>query len=128
MDEGFAFDLAAADWRRSLTDEKSFVEALATRLSQALPEKTRVERERHLFSKEEVVRSIAVAFDRNEYMLHFEKRHGVRTERAVVVRGIRLKTEPLEFSQWLSALSTEITEYANSHMHLRSVLEQFLMS
>jgi len=128
LEEGLSFDLSAAAWRQSLSDEKSFVEALATRLSGALPDKTQVTRERKLFSKVERVRQIIVAFDRDEYLLNFDPSHGVRTDRATVVRGIRLKTESVSFPEWLSALSAEITAYAQEHQHVRALLEEFLMS
>lgn len=128
MEDGLNFDLSAAAWRKSLTDEKAFVEALATRLSAALPDKTEVVRERKLFSKVECVRKIRVVFERTEYALDFDERHGIKTERATVVRGIRLKTDVVSFTEWLKALSAEITEFAESHVHVRAALEQFLMS
>lgn len=128
LDDGFTFDLTAAAWRHSMADEKAFVGALATRLEKALPQMTQVEREHKLFSDEHPVREIRVSFETTEYRLSFDKRHGIVTEKAKVVRGIRLKTDAVEFVEWLSQLSAELTEYARQHEHLREDLEKFLMS
>lgn len=128
MNEGETFDLSAASWRRGLTDEKAYVEALATRLAQALPGSTRVEREHHLLSGEQSVRSIEVEFERNTYRLRFEKHKGVSAERAKIVRGIALKTEPLGFAEWLSGLSSELAGLATQHEDSRKAIEQFLFS
>jgi hypothetical protein len=126
VDEAISFDLSAASWRRGLTDEKAYVEALATRLAQALPDKTKVERERRLFSSEAPVRTIEVLFDTTLYRLRFDKRHGMTTERAKVVRGISLKTDTVDFSQWLADLSKELNDLAQKHEETRSALERFL--
>lgn len=128
MEDGFSFDLSAAEWRHSLTDEKAYVKALATRLAQALPDKATVEYEHHLFSKEETVQRIEVAFDDTLYRLLFDKKHGIATERAKVVRGICLKTDPIPFAEWLSALSEELQAYAERHDEARASLERFLFS
>lgn len=128
MDERFSFDLSAAGWRRGLTDEKAYVEALATRLEQALPDKAVVEREHRLFSSEQVVRTIAIQFDTTLYRLHFDKRRGVSTERAKVVRGISLKTESVDFAEWLNDLSAELSQLAEEHESARDAMEKFLFS
>lgn len=128
LGEEFSFDLSAAEWRRSLTDEAAFIKALAVRLEQALPGKTRVERTRPLFSKEAWVSSIEVAFDAAVYRLTFDKRHGVTAEKAKVVRGIRLKTDPMTFEEWLQALSAELCNLAARHQDAREAMERFLFS
>jgi hypothetical protein len=128
MDDGFSFDLSAAEWRRNLTDEKAYVHALATRLAQALPDKAQVDYDRHLFSKEETVRLIEVHFENTTYRLHFDKRSGIATEKAKVVHGIALKTEGMPFTDWLDALSADLSTYADQHTHAREALERFLFS
>ena len=126
MDNGFTFDLSAATWRRSLADEQAFVEALATRLTQALPQTT-VERKTHLFSKHQEVIRIVIPIDTTDYLLSVES-HGISTSKAKVVRGIRLKTEEVAFETWLSDLSADLSRMAASHQDLRDNLERFLMS
>ncbi|WDL97878.1 hypothetical protein [Alicyclobacillus sp. ALC3] len=122
------FDLGAASWRRGLTDEKAYVEALATRLEKALPGQTTIEREHRLFSNEQAIRLIEIRLETHTYRLHFDKRRGMSTERAKVVRGIALKTEPISFSEWLAGVSQELEELAELHEEARSAIERFLFS
>jgi hypothetical protein len=122
------FDLSAAIWRKGLTDEKAFIAALAERLSQALPVKVRVEKKKKLFSKESYVSLIEVAFEDAHFIVNFHPQHGVTAEKAKVVRDIRLKTDRIDFDDWLSALSSEIELYAQKHSDIRSSLERFLLN
>lgn len=128
MEDGFSFDLSAAEWRRGIADEKAFVEALATRFEQALPEKTTVRREHSLFSKTQRVERIEITFATTEYILEFAPKRGITTTRAKVVRGIRLKTEEIPFAAWLDELSGTIREFAEENEELRNHLERFLLS
>lgn len=128
MDDELTFDLSAASWRRSMADEKAFVQALAVRLEQALPGMARVERKHHWFSKEETVEWVEVVFESVVFRLDYDQRHGVTTEKSKVVRGIRLKTEALSFEDWLTALSEELRDYAVLHTNARDALERFLFS
>ncbi len=128
MEEPFSFDLSSASWRRSIQDEHAFVEALATRFERALPDKTTVVRERSLFVKPPRVKRIEISFDNTEFVLDFVPKHGIQTYVAKVVRGIRLKTDEVPFTEWLSSLSETVHAYAAAHEELRERLESFLMS
>lgn len=122
------FDLQAAQWRRDYSDEKAFVEALATRFSQALPYQTTVERTGFAFSKNRPVKLIRIQFDDEWYELHMEKGLGVRTELQKVVRGIRLSSDQLSFSHWLESLSAALQKYVEQHEDVRETAYRFLMS
>lgn len=123
------FDLSAAIWRKGLTDEKAFIAALAERLSQALPGKVRVEQKKKLFSKDGgYVSRIEVAFEDAHFIVTFHPQQGVTAEQAKVVREIRLKTNRVDFEDWLAALSSEIECYAQKHSDIRSSLERFLLN
>lgn len=128
MDENLSFDLSAAAWRHAVGDEKAYVHALAVRLEQALPNLTRIERQRSWFSKEDTIRSIEVTFDEVVFRLGFDKRTGIHAEKSKVVRGIRLKTDLVDFSTWIDDLSRELSEYAALHQQARDVMERFLLS
>jgi hypothetical protein len=123
----FAFDLSAASWRKDIQDERAFVEALATRFEQALPGHTSVERSRGLFVKNPRVQKLELTFHDKSYLLEFTG-GGIQTFRATVVRGIRLKTEPLPTSAWLQGLSEEVTAMAAQQDEVRDAVERFLMS
>ncbi len=124
--DGFLFDLSAAQWRNSISDETSLIEALAVRLEQALPKITTVTRSVSLFAKNKPLRSISVRFDDAEYMVTNDK-HGIRAEKGKIVRDIRLKTEQLSFPEWLNELSAALQTYAEQHAETRESLEQFLL-
>lgn len=126
--DDFTFDLSAAQWRKSIADERAFVEALAVRLEQALPGMVTVTRHFAFFAKDKRVQSIVVRLGDAEYELLQEKGHGgIRTQKGKVVRGVRLKTDELPFSGWLSELSAEIQRYSEEHQDTRETLEHFLL-
>lgn len=122
------FDLNAASWRQSITDESALIEALAVRLEDALPNKVIVQREKPLFSKETHVSKIEIGFETNTYILTFHKKHGIKAEKSKTVRGIKLKTENLKFEDWINQFSQELAQYAKENESARSVLEKFLLS
>ena len=89
------FELVAASLRADATDMAAFVEALAVKLEGALPGSVRVERRGGLFSREKRVRRIAVTMAETRYDL--ERDDGsLRTSRSSEVRGIVIKSEPLD--------------------------------
>jgi hypothetical protein len=96
--------------------------------SQALPGKVRVEKKKKLFSKDGYVSLIEVAFEDVQFMVNFHPQHGVTAEKAKGVRDIRLKTDRIDFDDWLSALSSEIELYVQKHSDIRSSLERFLLN
>jgi len=128
LDNSTSFDLSAAEWRVSFSDEKAFVQALAVRLEQALPGCVTVVRDSGWFSKEHRVNKIEVCLDEWVYRLLFNAKQGVTTERAKAIRGITLKTERVSFAPWLDSLSESLEAYAAAHAEAREVMHRFLMS
>lgn len=126
--DDFAFDLSAAQWRKSLTDERAFVEALAVRLLQALPSLVTVTRHFAFLAKEKRVKSIIVRLGDSEYELEqMRDGGGLQTSKGKVVRGVRLRSEVLSFADWLAQLSEDITRYSEEHEEARQTLERFLL-
>jgi hypothetical protein len=124
----FSFDLSAAQWRKSATDERAFVEALAIRLQQALPGMVTITRHFAFFAKDKRVHTIEVRLLNVEYELVQEKGAGVlRTSKGKVVHGVRLKSDELPFTDWLNHLSQDLEEYSNEHQDTRETLERFLL-
>ncbi len=126
--DGFSFDLSAAEWRKSATDEKTLAEALSVRLEQALPSKVIVERSHPLFSKQTPLKKITVNFEDEQFQLTYDNREGIRTTKAKVVRGIVLKTTLLSFTEWLDKLSSTLQTLAQQHEETREALQRFLLS
>ncbi|QQE79008.1 hypothetical protein [Alicyclobacillus sp. SO9] len=125
--DGFSFDLSAAQWRRSVQDEHTFVEALAVRLEQALPELVTVTRHFTLFSKDRRVHTISVRLGNADYELVQEKGRGIQTKKGKVVRGVRLKSDEIPFSEWLAELSKDLEAHAQMHEETRETMEHFLL-
>src|SRR6266702_2467613 len=106
MDEG-SFDMVAAGLRADATDLDAFVEALAVKLQGALPGRVAVGRQGGLFSRSKRVREISVDMGDCRYSL-VSAGGRIETARRNEVRGIAIKSEPLELDDWIAALSQEL--------------------
>jgi hypothetical protein len=125
MDE-LDFDLLTASLRADAGDLKAFAEALAVKLEQSLPGRTRVERRGDgLFARTKRVRGIAVDTGEVVYRLEVD---GALLEpcRLREVRGIVLKTEPLSLDEWIVELSRELTALAATSERERQALQRML--
>ncbi|HXD71347.1 MAG TPA: hypothetical protein VN615_15900 [Gaiellales bacterium] len=119
------FELVAASLRADATDLAAFVEALAVKLEGALPGSVRVERHGGLLSREKRVRRISVTMAETRYDL--ERDDGaLRTSRCSEVRGIVIKSEPLDLDAWIEALSRDLSEQARQSERARIALERLL--
>ena len=123
---GMEFELLAASLRADASDAVAFLEALATKLSGALPQRTQVERAGGLFSRAHHVRRIAVRLGEWEYALVAEPGGALEASRTHAVRGITLKSEPLSLDQWIDALSTDLTELARTSLQDQTALRRLL--
>jgi len=108
-------------------DTRGFLPLLAVVLSGALPDETLIERKGGLFQREKPVRKVSVTLGELVYTLE-DLGHGpLAASRVKVVRGIKLKTEPMPAESWLAELSAEIAERARQNekafFALRRLLE-----
>ena len=127
-DEPSGFDLAAAWTRRSGTDMRAFVEALAARLEPALPGRVSVERRRDgLFSSTSHVSRIEVRFD-DALMTVNQDRGQVRASRAKVVRGVTIGSQDLGVPAWLDEVVRRTQALGEGAGEAHAVLHDFLMS
>jgi len=131
--EGVAFggmieslDLDAAGLRSDEADLAARVEALAIRLEGALPGRTRVRRrsKRWVFGPKQVT-EIDVSVGDTAYLLGFDGRR-VSYERALAVRGIRIKREAMGARDWLAALEDQLRAEAQQSAEARAALERLL--
>ena len=103
--EAGGFELLAASLRADARDLDAFVEALATKLSAAFPDRTEVEREG--FRGRGRVRAVTVELGEHRYGL--ERGSGdVTCTRARAVRGIVLKNDELVLDEWIDSLSRDL--------------------
>ena len=122
------FDLSAAWYRRAQGDLRAFLEAFATRMEGAIPGHVTVERRRDgLFSKTSHVTKIAIDTGPNVYFVALENKR-LAARRSKAVRGVTLKSEPLDFPDWLAALNADIKRLAERDGAAHDVLHDFLMS
>ena len=120
------FDLVTASLRADAQDLRSFAEALAVKLEDALPDITRVERRGDgLFSRTKRVRRIAVTIDDAAYVLEVD---GARLTpiRQTEVRGIVLKRDELALDEWIDALGHALAALAAISEQSRAALERML--
>ena len=123
---GMEFELLAASLRADATDTAAFLEALATKLDGALPQRTQVERGGGLFSHNHPVRRLAVRLGEWEYALAAQPGGSLEASRTHAVRGITLKSEPLSLDQWITELSADLAELARTSLQDQMALRRLL--
>jgi hypothetical protein len=121
--EGGSFELLAASLRADARDLDTFLEALATKLSAAFPDSTKVERKG--FRGSGRVRAIDVELGEHRYRLEREP-SGPSCSRARTVRGIVLKNDELGLDAWIDALAQDVSETAEQSERGRVALERLL--
>lgn len=120
------FDLDGAVLRRSETELRAFVEALAVRIEGALPGRVTVERRRDsLFSSTRHVSRIAVRGERALYELRIDKAE-LSATRAKLVRGVSISTATLSARDWLAELRAELQALAEQAGSATDTLHGFL--
>lgn len=123
-DPGLDIELVTASLRADASDLGAFVEALAVKLEQALPNGVRVDRRGGLFGAKKV-RQISV--DAGDTRLRLDRDGAaVDTSRARLSGGIVLKTERIEIDEWLRELGRALAEQARRSAVTREALERML--
>ena len=118
-----SFDLLAASLRADTQDLRSFVEALAAKLTGAFPDRVRVDRGGLLGNKR--VKAVSVELGDERYELEHDDGR-VACRRSSVVRGITLKSKELELDAWIDELSHQLFEEAGRSERDRAALERLL--
>ena len=104
-----------------MSDQRNFVEQLAGTLERALPNETQVERKGGLFSEKKIV-AVRLHLEDHIYSLELPGRGSPVTACTKVVRGIKLKTEPLAMEEWLNVVSEALERFATSNQQTRDAL------
>jgi hypothetical protein len=125
--EPMRMELFAASLRSDYTDAKAFLEALAVKLEGSLPQHTFVTRQSSIFSRDHPVKEIAVSLGDYQYRIGKQRQGPLLAQRAKVVRGIVLKTEPIAVEQWIEELASGLAQVAASSAQARAALERFLL-
>ena len=118
-------DLLAASLRADYSDLGAFVEALATKLEQAVPGAVRVERRRDGLFGAKLVRQISL--DAGDQRLELRRAGaGIQTRCGRLSGGIVLKSETLDTEAWLTALGAALAAEAERSQTTRQALERLL--
>ena len=107
--------------RADTADMSVFLDVMAMKLADAMPEHTDVERSGW---PRRQVRSVTVDLDDRRYRLR--RAHGIQAEVAHVVHGVTLSTQRLDVDEWLRALATSIAGFAAAQARGRQALERLL--
>ena len=120
------FDLDGAILRRSETELRAFMEALAVRLEGAMPGRVDVERKRDgLFSQTRHVARVVVRGDRAVYELA-RGRAGLEATKAKLVRGVSISSSTLAARDWLAEVRAELQALAEEAGSATDALHGFL--
>ncbi len=121
------FDMSSAAWRSNANNQKAYIEALAARLSHALPSAVKIIRSMSLLVKNRVIKKIVVTIGDQEFVLQYDARNGIENTIGNRVRNITLKTEQVAFPQWLNRLNAAISATAAVSSATDNILQDFLL-
>jgi hypothetical protein len=129
LDEGaLDIDLLAASLRSDSSDVRAFVESLATKLEEAVPERVRVERRRSGLFGPKQVRRIALDTGSARLELLCRELGGIETRCSRLSGGIVLKSEPIDTDAWLTALGEALAAEAGRNERTKQALERLLLN
>lgn len=119
-------DLLSASLRADASDLRAFLESLASKLEEAIPQIVRVERRRTGMRGPKAVRRIVV--EAGDQRLELESNGGqIQTSASRLSGGIVLKRQPMEIDEWLAALGEALAMEARRSETTRQALERLLM-
>ena len=120
------FDLDGAMLRRSETELRAFMEALAVRLEGAMPGRVEVQRKRDgLLSQSKHVAKIAVRGERAVYELTRD-RAGLVATRNKLVHGVSISSSSIQPRDWLADIRAELQTLAEQAGSTSDALHGFL--
>lgn len=118
-------DTVAASLRADRAEAGVFLEVLAGKLADALPDATQVTRTGGRFGRARHVERIEVDIGERAFVLGRE-RASLRAEVEHRVRGVRLSGTEVDVDEWLRALAAALTEAAASESRAREALGRLL--
>ena len=122
----YRIDLAASSLRADASDSRALAEALATKLTEALPGQTRTQRQGGRFlSREKRLERVEVQLGDETFVLALSGERA-ETSLAKTVRGVVIKRQELPLDAWLDALSRALSAEAERSETARLSLERLL--
>ena len=128
MDEGaLDIDLLAASLRSDASDLNAFVESLAAKLEEAVPDRVQVQRRRDGLFGPKHVRRIALDAGANRLELLRGEGGAIETRYSRTSGGIVLKNEQVDTDVWLDALGKALADEAQRSERARQALQRLLI-
>ena len=121
-----SIDEALASLRADAADGHAFLQALAARFEQALPNAVRIDRRHGIFSSDHSAKAIEIDAGPDRYRIADTGGGRVQAERTRVVRGIALKTERLDVDAWIAALAQTLAADAERSAEAQAALRRLL--
>jgi len=118
--------VAALLARQYAEHQRDFLDSLAHMLERALPEHIHVTRRRSLFAKEQPVQELRLELGDARYTLESPKQGAPVARRALVKRGIVLRTEELPMPEWIEEVGIALEEYAQRNQQAATALRRFV--
>ncbi|SMC07332.1 hypothetical protein SAMN00768000_3332 [Sulfobacillus thermosulfidooxidans DSM 9293] len=125
--DGMSFEILAAGIRDIRHDIPRLLSVLANKFEQALPERVHVTRHSGLFTRDNSITSIILEFDNVHYMLK-HKAGRLEPLRQKVVHDVVLKTETLNFDEWIAEVLQQLIQESHHNENIRNMLDRFLTS
>lgn len=132
LDDPLEIAVAAAMGRQHTEDARSFLRGLADLVEAALPGEATVTRSGLFGGDKRPVKRIEVTFaeaggtKQVRYVIEDPGSGPLAATRTQMVRGVALKTEPLEASAWIEAVSAAIARRADESRATRDALKRLL--
>jgi hypothetical protein len=128
LDEGaLDIDLLAASLRSDASDLNVFVESLAAKLEEAVPDRVQVQRRRDGLLGPKHVRRIALDAGPNRLELLRGEGGAIETRCSRTSGGIVLKNEQVDTEAWLDALGKALAHEAQRSERARQALQRLLI-
>lgn len=120
------FDLLAGMLRADSSDNATFLEVLAAKLEAALPGRTQLRRAGGLFSRSHPIAELSVDLAEERFTVRAPAPGRLEASLGRVVRGVTLRSEPVELPAWIDALSRALVAEAGRSEAAREALERLL--
>lgn len=127
MADDLSFDLLAGALRADSGDNATFLEVLAEKLESALPGRARLHRAGGLLHRSHPVVELVLELGEDRFTIAAPAPGRLEAAHGHLVRGVILKSEPLELSQWIDALSKALVAEAGRSEAARRALESWLI-
>ena len=127
LQEPLQMELLAASLRADSTDNKAFLEALATKLAGSLPNQTTVIRQSSIFSREHPVKEIVIMLGDYHYRIARERQGPMVAQRLHVVRGIALGSDDLTVERWIEEVAESLAQLSAQSALAHAALSRFLL-